>query len=120
MNTLLFGIILSALFSATSLLVVLLRVSPITAPAQAVPAFFLSLFLTITTVGALVFIAIWKIFTVHTWDMGKLTSIALRQGIILGICSTTLVLFFKLNLLNWWIGGLIVGVGVLVEAALEH
>ncbi|MDP7645561.1 MAG: hypothetical protein QF400_00145 [Candidatus Peribacteraceae bacterium] len=120
MNTLLFGIILSALFSSTSLLVVLLRVSPLTAPAQAIPAFFLSFFLTVSTVGALCFIGIWRMVPTHMWDMGKLTSISLRQGILLGISLTVIILFHQLNLLNWWIGILIVAVSVLVEVALDH
>ena len=56
----------------------------------------------------------------HMWDMGKLTSISLRQGILLGISLTVIVLFHQLNLLNWWIGVLIVAVSVLVEVALDH
>jgi len=128
MNTLIFGIILSALFSATSLFVVILRVSPLTAPQQAVPAFFLSLFLTVSTVGTLLFLSLWKVLArsriewlpVHAWDTGKLTSISLRQGILLGFSTTVLVLFLLLNLLNWWIGVLIYGVAGVVEVALEH
>ncbi len=99
---------------------VLLRVSPLTAPAQAIPAFFLSFFLTVSTVGALCFIGIWRMVPTHMWDMGKLTSISLRQGILLGISLTVIVLFHQLNLLNWWIGVLIVAVSVLVEVALDH
>jgi len=120
MNSLLFGVILSALFSTTSLLVVLFRVSPLTAPGQALPAFFLSLFLTISTLGTLAFIGLWKIIPVHTWDTGKLMSISLRQAIFLGIATCVLVLFFLLNLLNWWIGLMIYGVFILIELALEH
>jgi len=120
MNTLLFGIILSALFSLTSLLVVLLRVSPLTAPQQAVPAFFLSVLLSVSTVATLLFIGLWKILPVHAWDMGKLTSISLRQGIFVGIATTVLLLFHLLNLLNWWVALMIYAVVVLVELALEH
>ncbi|MFH1671098.1 MAG: hypothetical protein ABIA92_06000 [Patescibacteria group bacterium] len=120
MNSLLFGIILSALLSTTSLLVVLLRVSPLIAPHQAVTAFLLSLFLSVSTVSTLMFIGIWKLLPVHTWDMGKLMSISLRQGIFLGIGVSTLTLFHMLSMLTWWIGVMIFVVVLLVEMALDH
>ncbi|MFA7681873.1 MAG: hypothetical protein WCX61_02485 [Candidatus Peribacteraceae bacterium] len=120
MNNLLFGIILSAMLSATSLLIVLLRVSPLTAPVQAVIAFFLSMLLTVSTVSTLAFIGLWKILPIHTWDMGKLISISLRQGILLGIATAVLIVFHLLQLLNWWVALLIYAVVILVELAMEH
>lgn len=120
MTTLLFGISLAALLSTTSLLIVLLRVSPLLAPIQAVSAFFLSVFMSVTTVSTLVFIGIWKRAPGHTWDTGKLTSISLRQGIFLGSATAIMLLFHLLQLLNWWIAILIYGVFVLLEMALEH
>ena len=120
MNSLLFGISLSAMFSVTSLLIVLLRVSPLTAPTQAVPAFILSLFMSVSTVGALLFYTLWKLMPIHTWDMGKLLSISLRQGTLLGLAIVVILLFHLLALLNWWVSLMILGVFVLVELALEH
>lgn len=120
MNNLLFGISLSALLSVTSLLIVLFRVSPLSAPAQAVPAFFVSMFLSISSVSTLLLLAFWKYVPVHSWDDGKVLSIALRQGIFIGIASILLLLFHVLGLLTWWIGLLIYGVFILVELALEH
>ena len=120
MNSLLFGICISALFSVTSLLIVLLRVSPLTAPAQAVPAFFISLFMAVSTVGALALYTLWKYVPIHTWDMGRVLSISVRQGALLGLCVTVLLLFHLLALLNWWISLMIIGVFLLVELALEH
>ncbi len=120
MNNLLFGISLSALLSVTSLLIVLFRVSPLSAPAQAVPAFFVSMFLSISSVSTLLLLAFWHYIPVHSWDDGKVLSIALRQGIFIGIASILLLLFHVLGLLTWWIGLLIYGVFILVELALEH
>lgn len=120
MSSLLFGISLAALFSTTSLLVVLLRVSPLLSPWQALPAFFVSLILSVSSVGALLFFGLWKLLPIHTWDAGKMLSIALRQGIFLALTATILVVFLLLELLNWWIGLLIVSVFVLIELALEH
>jgi len=120
MNNLLFGITLSALLSTTSLLVVVLRVSPLTAPNQAVTAFFISVFLSVSTVAALVFHGLWKLYPVHTWDTGKLLSISLRQGFFLGGAVTVGLLFHVLRVFNWWIALMIFGVFLLVELALEH
>lgn len=120
MNTLVFGLSLAALFSTTSLLIVLLRVSPLLAPTQAVLAFFLSVFMSVTTVSTLCFIGIWHRMPNLTWDTGRLTSISLRQGIFLGSATAIMLLFHLLQLLTWWITILIYGVFLLVEMALDH
>jgi hypothetical protein len=120
MNSIIFGISLAALLSTTSLLIVLFRVSPLLAPTQAIVAFFLSVFMSVTTVGTLIFMGLWKYVPHHTWDMGKLTSISLRQGVFLGSASSILLLFHLLGLLTWWIAVMIYGVFILVEMALEH
>lgn len=120
MNTLVFGISLAALFSTTSLLIVLFRVSPLLAPTQAILAFFISLFMSTATVGTLLLMALWKYVPHHAWDTGKLISISLRQGIFLGVAISIILLFHLLGLLTWWIGLLIFGVFTLVEIALEH
>ncbi|MDO8649240.1 MAG: hypothetical protein Q7R81_05670 [Candidatus Peregrinibacteria bacterium] len=120
MTSLLFGIILSALLSLTSLLVILLRVSPLSAPGQALPSFFLSLFLSVSSVASLVLFVLWGILPLHAWDQGKLLSISLRQGTFIGLGTVILLLFHLLALLNWWIAILIYAVFVLVELALLY
>lgn len=120
MSTLPFGLALSALLSVTSLLIVLLRVSPLTAPLQALPAFFLSVFLTVTTAGGLLLILLWRVLPVHLWDTGKITAIGLRQGLLLSLATTVVLLFLVLRLLNWWITLLIFGVFLLIELACRH
>jgi Ca2+/Na+ antiporter len=120
MTSLLFSIILAALLSATSLIAVLLRVSPLTSPGQAIPSFFASLLLTVTTIGTLLFFAFWRFFPLHAWDEGKILGISLRQGIFLGVATTVFVLFHLLGLLTWWIGVLIYLVFILIELALQH
>ncbi|MBM3231100.1 hypothetical protein FJZ28_02115 [Candidatus Peregrinibacteria bacterium] len=120
MNSLLFGISIAAILSTTSLLIVLLRVSPLLAPVQALSAFFISVFLSISTLATLLFILLWKHVPHLNWDTGTLTSIAFRQGVFLGTATTILIGFHVLGLLNWWIAVLIYGVFLLVETALEH
>lgn len=119
MTSLLFGISLSAVLSVTSLLVVLFRVSPLTSPEYAIPAFLVSLFFTLSTCGALVFYALWRLLPIHSWDLGTLLSIALRQGIFLGCAGIVIVLFHLLGVLTWWIAILIIATFVLVELGLN-
>lgn len=120
MNTLVFGISLAAVLSTSSLCIVLFRVSPLLAPTQALFAFFFSTLLSVTTVGTLVFMGLWKHVPGVSWDLGKLTSISLRQGIFLALATCIMLLFLVLQLLTWWIAILIYGIFLLVELALEH
>ncbi len=119
-NSLLFGISISALLSTTSLLVVLLRVSPLTAPVQAIPALIITLFLSVSSIGALALLGVWKALPYTTWDTGRIVSLSLRQGILLGTATVVLVLFHLFGLLTWWIGLMIYGIFFLIELALDH
>jgi hypothetical protein len=120
MTTLLYSIIVAALLSLTSLTAILLRVSPLLSPVQALPAFFLSVFLSIATVSALLLYLLWKWFPVHAWDEGKILSISLRQGSFLALATVIMILFYLLGILNWWIGVMVYVVFLLIELALQH
>lgn len=120
MTSLLFSIAVAALLSGTSLLVVLLRVSPLVSPGQALPAFFLSIFLTVASATTVLLYFLWKWFPVHAWDEGKILSIAIRQGIFLGFATIILILFHLLGVLTWWIGILIYVVFLLIEMAMQY
>ena len=120
MTSLLFGLSLAALLSITSLLIILFRVSPLTAPTQAIPAFFLSLFLTVSTLGTFAFLGLWKLLPTHNWDSGKIVSVSLREGIFLAFIAIILVAFFLFELLTWWIVLLVLLVFGLIELALNQ
>ena len=119
MPTLLFGICISALLSVTSLLVVLFRVSPLSSPAYALPAFFISVLLSVSSLGSLAFYAFWKTVQIHSWDSGKLLSVSLRQGVLMGIATVLMILFHLLGILTWWVAILIYAVFVFIELALN-
>lgn len=119
MTSLLFGICLSALLSTTSLLVVIFRVSPLTAPTYALPAFFVSLFLAVSSVATLLCYILWRLVPLHSWDLGQILGISVRQGIFLGTGTVILVIFHLLGLLTWWIAVMIYAVFVLIELALN-
>jgi hypothetical protein len=119
MTSLLYGIIVSALLSTTSLIVVLFRASPLTSPAQALPAFFVSVFLTISTVGALALYAFWKYLPLHTWDAGKLLSVSVRQAVFIASAVVILLFLHLLQILTWWIAILVIGLFVIIEWAIN-
>ncbi len=119
MSSLVFGIIVSAMLSATSLLVVLFRVSPLTSPGYAFPAFLAALFLSVSSISSLFFLTLWTYVPLHTWDAGKILGISVRQGILLGLGTSAILLFHLVGALTWWIALLIVLVFVLVEVALN-
>ncbi len=120
MTTLLYSIIVAALLSVTSLIAILLRISPLLSPVQALPAFFLSVFLSIATIMTLLLFVLWKWFPVHAWDEGKILGISLRQGSFLALATVILLLFHLLGILTWWIGVMIYVVFLLIELALQH
>ncbi len=119
MNTLLTSIVAAALLSTTSLMTVVLRVSPISAPEQALPAFFLSVFLSIASLSTLLLAGIWRLAPVHTWDFGTLLSISLREGIFIAIAAVIILLFHLLTILTWWVAILVLLIFLLVELALH-
>lgn len=118
-TTLLYSIIVAALLSLTSLLAVLFRASPLTAPGQALPAFFGSIFLSVATIATLALFGIWKWFPLHAWDEGRILGMALRQGIFLGSATVIVLLFHLLGILTWWIALSIFFVFLLIEIALQ-
>lgn len=119
MTNLLYSIIVAALLSITSLIAILFRVSPLSLPGQAVPAFFVSVLLASATTGTLLLYMFWTWFPIHAWDAGQTLSISLRQGIFIACIIALMLLFHLLSLLTWWIAALIILVFVLVEVALH-
>lgn len=119
MTSLLFSLWLSVLLSGTSLLVILFRVSPLQAPLQALPAFFLSLLLSSASLGMLVAYLLWKQLGVTATSDVLLFRIAFREGIFLALFVLLLISLLLLEILTWWITLLVLSVFVLVEVALH-
>lgn len=118
MTNLLFSLSLAALLSLTSLLVILFRVSPLQAPLQALPAFFLSLLLSTSSIGTLIAYLFWKRFAATKSD-AALFRIAFREGVFLGLCSLVLLALLLLQILTPLIAFFTLAVFVIVEVALH-
>lgn len=119
MTSLLFGLSLSALLSVTSLLVILFRVSPLQAPVQALPAFFLSLLLSAASLGTLVAYLLWRRFAPAAKNDAAVFRIAFREGVFLALLAALLLALLLLQILTWWIALLAFAVFALVETALH-
>ena len=108
----------AGLLATSSLLVMLFRVSPLTAPAIAIPGLFLSGWLAIASLVSLLAYGIWSRLSVEGMDIGSTVSIALREGAFVATTAALLLLFHILGIFTWWIALLIALVFVLVELAL--
>ena len=119
MKPLLLRIAIAALLSVASLMVILFRVSPLTAPNIALPFFFATLFLSVSSVSTLLCYAFWATVSVEGLDAGKKITISLREGIFVACAAVLAFIFLLLGILTWWIGLLIFSVFLLVELALH-
>lgn len=104
--------------SLASLLVILFHVSPLTSPGVAVPFFFLTLFLSCASIMTLICYFIWSRLSMEGMDAGRKLSLSFREGVFFALATCLVFLFLILEILTWWIGGLIYLVFLLVEFAL--
>jgi hypothetical protein len=119
MTTILLGIGSAAFFSVSSLLVILFRVSPLTAPGVALPLFFVTLLLSIATTMTLCSYGVWHALSVEGMDEGKKLTVALREGVFVSLATGLVMIFQILGIVNWWIVLLLYAVFLLVEVALH-
>jgi len=119
MTSLLLRIAIAGFLSLASLVVILFRVSPLTAPGLALPFFLLTIFLSASSFAALAFYFIWRNLSVEGMDSGRRMSIALREGLFFGSATVLLFIFLILGILKWWIGLLIYTVFIFIEMALN-
>ncbi len=119
MTPLLLRIAAAALLSVASLLVIVFRVSPLTSPGLAVPLFFLTLFLSASSLATLFFYFIWSMIAVERMDAGHKISVSLREGLFFGGATVLTFIFQILGILTWWIAGLIYLIFILIEIALH-
>jgi hypothetical protein len=107
-------ILTTALLGWSALIIVIFRLDPFTSTALAIPFFFLSLFLALTSTLTLLgfYGRVWfrrgEIYLQHI-------SIALRQAILITIAIECALAFQILGILTWWDGMLISGAVGLVE-----
>jgi hypothetical protein len=119
MTTLLLKVAIGAVLALLSLVVILFRVSPLTAPGIAIPFFLLTLFLTVAGFGTLLCYFLWRALDVEGMDAGKRMSVSLREGMFLGVATVLVFSFLMLEIFTWWIGILIYAVFILIEMALH-
>ena len=119
MTPILLRIGIAALLSVTSLFVVLMRVSPLTSPAIALSLFFITIFLSVSSLTTLGLYGLWCSVPIEGMDAGRKITVALREGLFLGTATALLFLFQILGILNWWVAVLIYAVFLFIELALQ-
>lgn len=130
MTSALAGIALALFLSLSSLAVVLLRVSPLTAQQFALPFSFLSTFIALTSLAALLLSLIKGMMILRPWSTAsesqpplktkKIVGSSLRQGVFFAFASSIVLFLWLLRILNWWIAVLIYMVFLLIEMAVNR
>lgn len=85
----------------------------------AIPAFLISILLSVASVGALAFYALWTYFPIRAWDKGKLLSVSIRQGALLAFGTVGVLIFGMLGVFSWWAALMMYGICILIEIALN-
>lgn len=121
-------IALALTLSLSSLTVVILRVSPLTAPQYAIPFLILSVFIAVTSFLTLVLFFAKKLLSRGSEKESekqrphvlarKLINTSLRQGIFFAFATCVVIFLWLMGIVNWWIAVLIYMVFVLVEMAI--
>lgn len=129
-NTLL-GLLSTSLLSLSSLVVVLVRISPLLDPAYALSFLFLTFFFTVGTMSSSLLIAL-HVYLLKaaaprsgasaptTGDAQSLLRSSLRRGFLFALASCIILFLHLLHVLTWWIAGLVYLVLILVELAVEE
>jgi len=130
MTSALGGIALALFLSLSSLAVVLLRVSPLTAQQFALPFFFLSAFIALTSFAALFLSLIKGMMILRPWSTAaearpplktkKIVGSSLRQGVFFALAGSIVLFLWLLRILNWWIAVLVYTVFLLIEMAVNR
>jgi|GEM_PF-2522244 len=94
---------------------VLNKISPIESPQIALPAFYLSIFLSLLTTFAVIGSLLRK-FGAPGKNMLRCINISLRQGTILAGIAVIALFFQQLQSFTWWMGVLLLMIGVILEA----
>ena len=112
------SIALAFILSFSSLMVVILRVSPLTSPEFALPFFFISIFIVVASFVTLVLLLIKDFLNKQPLRSRQFVESSLRQGIFVAIGTCLVVLLHLLLILNWWIALLIYTVFLLIDMAI--
>src|SRR3989339_2022315 len=109
-----FYILIAALFGWTAMFLVFYRLDPMQSTTLALSLLFISSFVALTSTFALVGYFIRRQIH-HNEIFYSHINIALRQGMLLSICSLSCFFLLLVNALTWWSGLLIVLFITLIE-----
>lgn len=120
------SLLIALLLSTSSLLIVLMRVSPLTAPEFALPFFFASILIAVSALATFLLALMKGLFHrprgsaeqgTHSFLSRAVLKSSIRQGVFIGIATCIVLFLFLLRILNWWIALLVYAVFVLIEMA---
>jgi len=126
MTSPLVSVLIALLLSISSLIVVLVRVSPLTAPEFALPFFFAIVLIAVSSLAALLLVLAKSLLQKppegaahggHFFLSRAVLRSSLRQGMLFGVATCMVLLLFLLRIHNVWIAVLVYAVFILIEMA---
>lgn len=126
MPTALASLLIALFLSLSSLLIVFLRVSPLVSPEFALPFFFASVFIAVSSAATLLLAVAKSLLRRlpegvehggYAFLSRAVLKSSLRQGVFMGSATCIVFLLFLLRIHNLWIAVLIYAVFILIEMA---
>ena len=120
------SILVALLLSLSSLLIVFMRVSPLLSPEFALPFFFASVLIAVSSLLTLLLALAKSLLQKppegaehggHFFLSRAVLKSSLRQGVLFGFATCVVLFLFLLHILNWWIMLLVYAVFILIEMA---
>lgn len=114
LNRYVLALAITLLISLFSFYLVLTKLNPISDTNVALPLFFVSIFFFVSSLLSLIGYSLRIALYQHELFLNHF-NISLRQGIILGLCMSTLVGLQIMRTLSWWSGLLIIIISFFLE-----
>lgn len=113
-NRYVLALIVASAVSFLSLFLVMSRLDPFADESIALPLFFISFFLALTSLLSLIGYVIRVVFYRDELFLNHF-NVSLRQGVILGVCITGIMGLQVMRTLTWWNGLILVVIAFLGE-----
>jgi hypothetical protein len=110
----LWGIRVGTVISISAFCAIIFFTDPIEIGNIAFVIFYLTLFCSIAGVSVLTLTWIWRKMASDMLTLGEV-GMAIRQGILIGLLSTSIVAMQQMKVLVWWDAIIVVGVVLMIE-----
>ena len=108
-------VVITLILGLASFTLVLFRLNPYSAPQLSIPLFYVSFFFLVSSIATLVGFFARMVTRKKDEEFYNPLNVALRQGILLGLCTGGLLAFQSIRALTMWDSILLVAIIILIE-----